>query len=108
MNKEAIKLWIEALRSGEYKQCQFALEKSSGNCCLGVACRVAYLKEGVSLVLDEVGRLSGGSLASQIYVKAWLSLPDCIQDNLIKMNDIKNCSFLEIADYLETLIKDMK
>jgi hypothetical protein len=36
------KLWVEALRSGEYKQTKEALKrKSGGMCCLGVLCDLA-------------------------------------------------------------------
>jgi hypothetical protein len=40
--REARKLWIEALRSGEYKQTQGVLcnLETGGFCCLGVACEV--------------------------------------------------------------------
>lgn len=43
-NPYAISKWIEALRSGKYKQSQDALHDSDGYCCLGVACDL-YLKE---------------------------------------------------------------
>lgn len=36
--KGAIKKWIEALRSGKYKQDKYQLQTSKGFCCLGVAC----------------------------------------------------------------------
>jgi hypothetical protein len=46
MNKERIQWWIEALRSGKYKQGKgyLAAMKKDGSteyCCLGVACEVA-------------------------------------------------------------------
>lgn len=45
LNKVAIKKWVDALRSGKYRQCNGHL-KVQGNkrplyCCLGVACLVA-------------------------------------------------------------------
>lgn len=40
-NKERIKLWVKALRSGKYKQGHNFLQCESGHCCLGVACEVA-------------------------------------------------------------------
>lgn len=42
------KKWIDALRSGKYKQCIRALSFDGGFCCLGVACEVA-LDSGVPL-----------------------------------------------------------
>jgi hypothetical protein len=41
MNPEAKKLWIEALRSGEYQQTRSVLHDDNGFCCLGVLCDVA-------------------------------------------------------------------
>lgn len=38
--RKEIKLWIEALRSGEYKQGRGRLEDRAGYCCLGVACKL--------------------------------------------------------------------
>lgn len=42
MNRERIKLWVEALRSGDYRQGRKALMSADdgGYCCLGVACCV--------------------------------------------------------------------
>lgn len=45
-NKEVIKKWVDALRSGEYKQTDGALRKEDGFCCLGVLCDLAS-QEGV-------------------------------------------------------------
>lgn len=48
VNEERLILWIEALESGEWKQCQTVLEHvdpedgSTSHCCLGVAQRVAF------------------------------------------------------------------
>lgn len=39
------KQWIEALRSGEYKQTKNVLFDGKGYCCLGVACKIAGRKE---------------------------------------------------------------
>lgn len=40
MNKDRIKLWVDALRSGDYKQTTETLANNHGYCCLGVACEV--------------------------------------------------------------------
>lgn len=40
MNKNAQK-WVDALRSGKYKQGRYSLNKNGKFCCLGVACEVA-------------------------------------------------------------------
>lgn len=41
MNPEIKQEWIEALRSGDYKQTQEALKDQNGYCCLGVLCDIA-------------------------------------------------------------------
>lgn len=37
MNREFATRWVEALRGGEYLQCQNVLHGGQGYCCLGVA-----------------------------------------------------------------------
>jgi hypothetical protein len=40
-NKENMKIWVDALRSGNYRQTQKKLRNEDGAmCCLGVACEV--------------------------------------------------------------------
>ena len=46
MNKKIKKQWLEALRSGKYRQTKEALKDDDGYCCLGVLC---------NLVKDRVG-----------------------------------------------------
>ena len=47
MNKDIKKKWVDALRSGEYKQGQGRLKNEKNEyCCLGVLCDLA-VKEGV-------------------------------------------------------------
>lgn len=44
MNSRVKRLWVEALRSGEYQQGRNALRADDRFCCLGVLCDV-YIKE---------------------------------------------------------------
>lgn len=44
MNQEVKTKWLEALRSGEYKQGRSFLHKNGSFCCLGVLCDL-YAKE---------------------------------------------------------------
>ena len=67
--------WVDALRSGEYKQTEYSLQDESGYCCLGVACRIAD-KAGVPTNKGDNGTILGGSLTYQPDVKAWLGLID--------------------------------
>ena len=48
MKPEIKTLWLEALRSGEYKQIGGKLRKSSGYCCLGVLCELAVVAGVIS------------------------------------------------------------
>jgi hypothetical protein len=53
MDKEAKKLWVEALRSGEYEQgqgmlCKMLADGTEEYCCLGVLCEVA-IAQGVNV-----------------------------------------------------------
>ena len=40
MNKEIKAKWIEALKSGKYKQTKGTLKDEHGYCCLGVLCEI--------------------------------------------------------------------
>ena len=53
MNPEAKRLWLEALRSGEYEQGRGHLQRKGTWCCMGVACDVAR-KNGVHLDVSPV------------------------------------------------------
>lgn len=96
--------WIEALRSGEYKQGKHSLQKEDKFCCLGVLCKVMDLPtEDYDVDSDEP------------YPKEWIGrskkIPEFLQgetditEALSLMNDgDKNqsaLSFNEIADYIE-------
>lgn len=76
MLNENAKLWVAALRSGEYQQTTGRLtvmQKDAnnpkitvGDCCLGVACKVAVIA-GLDLKLDIIGRLGDGHTIEQTY-----------------------------------------
>ena len=46
MNKEAVDIWIKALRSGMFPQTERYLVTTEGYCCLGVACNLYNNIEG--------------------------------------------------------------
>lgn len=89
------KIWIDALKSGEYKQCKNQLHNGEGYCCLGVAKKVIpnikpqFEEDNDALIyLDEDD--------------AWnyLGLEFLDQSRLSMMND-DGMTFTEIADYIE-------
>lgn len=115
MNENA-KKWVEALRSGEYKQARGALtRKRNGDvshCCLGVACDL-YAKEN-ELDIEEAKRTSEGVVISYggttgylpERVREWLGLRDFCGafdaiNSLASRND-SGATFNEIANIIES------
>lgn len=130
--KQFLRMWIGALRSGEYKQGIAFLSRRVGDqvrhCCLGVAAAEAtgeegYLmlpggnkllfefdgKGGVFSSLDKaLGTVSTNcswpSINDFSTFEHFTGLSDSIQDDLIDANDSNGKSFEEIADALETFL----
>lgn len=126
-NKEVIRKWVDALRSGKYKQGKGYLHKDDCFCCLGVLCDLAE-KEG--LISHAVSDRTGwdGYQESITYEGVWDFLPKKVQtwaglesnhpnitykvkdrddeteyevtDGVSELND-NGFSFTEIADLLE-------
>ena len=96
MNKELLKRWVKALRSGEYKQCRGALTETEngpgtpiiGYGCLGVlqAIEPSIEPDMGKLNSHDVRRVLGGHIDQYI---------------LVAMNDGMGKTFPEIADYIE-------
>lgn len=105
---EPQKLWIEALRSGEYKQTTLTLQNHDGFCCLGVACDIAR-QHGVRVRTTPDGLISGADLLGQSDVLDWIGLrhalgvplDDTKFSPLTDLNDRHHLSFDAIADELE-------
>src|SRR5947199_768483 len=74
-NRENIQKWVDALRSGDYKQTIGALENEYGNCCLGVACRVA-IGDGlrVNVYSGRVTSFDGEDAHLPASVRDWLGV----------------------------------
>lgn len=125
-NKDNIRLWVDALRSGQYVQGHGALRPEEGlYCCLGVACEVAGAN-GIELNREYEGYADPhvkGSFYSggmpQVVTK-WLGLkghpressgdlelPEFPHDPefparwLAAWNDEYNADFNQIADIIE-------
>ena len=102
------KLWVDALRSGDYQQATNTLESNRGGsfCCLGVACRVAE-KHGVKIHVTTEGTIEGDSLEDQPEVKEWLGIKhdcgqyDSVGESLTYDNDTLGLNFKELADTIE-------
>ena len=113
MNDNA-KLWVQALRSGEYKKGRWALRRQDKGrdkfCCLGVACDL-YQQQVGGLFVETKGGLSYyDSRASDLpdRVKDWLGLADSMgsfqsgKNSLMMLNDRKGYDFVQIAKVIES------
>lgn len=105
---EQLKVWIEALRSGNYPQTIGALEDNTGFCCLGVGCKVLIPE---NQILYKEGKLktkliAGGDPITQDHAPQWLKeINDDFElkhgKSLINLNDKDKESFETIANLLE-------
>lgn len=85
--------WIEALRSGEYKQTQHKLKDNIGFCCLGVLCDL----QGADFDAIE---MRFGTLSLSTNPSEYIGDLGEHSSKLSMMND-DGKSFTEIADYIE-------
>lgn len=119
VNRDNVRLWLDALRSGEYKQTRTRLENASTGamCCLGVACKVA-MDAGVpvSRIVDEYGTawFNGEDALPPIVVLDWMGINHagnvvvrttgegamCV---VTELNDVHNWDFNMIADAVEEM-----
>lgn len=116
MNPEVKALWLEALESGEYKQCKGKLthvaeDGSKSHCCLGVLSELG-VRAGVlsSKTYPEANRLYYGDYEESATVPPevmkWADLSSCNPDVVFKddgrvalahLNDEVELTFPEIA-----------
>lgn len=96
MDAELKKKWVEALRSGEYKQGTGWLRKNDKFCCLGVL--AAVNGDPLALGADTLHRSRRGSASKYGYWENLIESEDEVA--LVNMND-QGDSFAEIADYIE-------
>lgn len=101
MNKRNIKIWTDALRSGEYRQGKYALQQGDENprfCCLGVAADVLvdgdWIKRGSMWLMDERACALSGKILNQI------GLSSEAMWELTKFND-SGKNFNWIANWIE-------
>lgn len=111
-------LWLKALRSGEYKRAKGQLRKTSTSgvqsfCCLGVLQDLAA-KDGGNKWFDDdnaswdteipANRVRVSDSQPQQEILDFLGIDNRMVDSLIELNDDKDRSFKEIADYIEKKI----
>ena len=91
--------WVQALRSGEYKQGALFLRKDGKHCCLGVLCELAGLE------ITPGGMVVAGPYEVDDYEPLYdlLGGSDTARQlwNRNDGNGMRKHSFAEIADYIE-------
>lgn len=104
ITREQFDQWLVDLRSGEFKQSKAWLKTNDGYCCLGVLGErlegfndsLVYLKtSGTSIGIHELKNSQQASFLPEEYINHG------IQGELSLLNDNKDKSFLEIADWIE-------
>lgn len=89
MDQELKTKWLEALRSGDFKQGASALSKNGKHCCLGVLCEIAGRdddwREWSFMPFSEGGAYGVSEQEAR---------------TLSTMND-KGSTFIDIANYIE-------
>jgi len=105
--QEARKLWVDALRSGKYKQGKFALRRGDRFCCLGVACQLAVeagvIPEPVQTSHDDEWVYGGKFTVLPKKVYQWLDIDETGEyetGNLVSDND-DGKTFRSIASIIE-------
>ena len=119
MNPKIKQRWLEALRSGEYKQTKENLQNSDGFCCLGVLCDLHAKERGTNWVKRiDTYELYGETQILPLSVQEWSGLNNDIgglvdfeyerygvmyvkSESLPEINDTWNKNFNEIADLIE-------
>jgi hypothetical protein len=109
VNKRAVRAWVNALRSGKYKQGKGHLTiitepgQKNKHCCLGVACDL--FRKNHDIPISDDGRIrsyDGQTGYLPGVVEDWLGNDIVnVQFNLVDMND-NGDSFDKIADYIES------
>lgn len=98
--KEFATKWVEALRSGGYKQAKSYLKAKEGYCCLGIACKIQGISD-----LDIFGR----SYPKNIVVPLNDKIPNILLGDadgrnflgIVSLMNDNGKTFKEIADWIE-------
>lgn len=113
MNPEVKQMWLDALRSGEYKQGRGELRTADDEfCCLGVLCDIhSKVTHDIEWGEDELGFFAydGSEGTLPLSVIEWAELPS--ENPIVKVeaiaayndgdSDMEPHSFEQIADLIE-------
>ena len=115
---EQMQKWVNALRSGEYRQTKFRLKEKNKYCCMGVLCDLYYKETGNGeWILYSPERWSFRTDESHSKnrtipprdVWEWLGVdPEFSEINQIfgYKNDGEKRTFEEIADFIENDLEE--
>lgn len=114
--------WIAALRSGQYKQGRFRLERDGRFCCLGVLCHVLHQRPELGVEMHRSATPGKGVVYSTQSAECdarvpfsdetselGLSVPTPggrrnVEAELVDLNDARQASFAEIAQFIEDAV----
>ena len=121
MDKQVKKLWIAALKSGEYAQGKGRLRRGDSYCCLGVLCdlSIAHLNttsrwgdvdeksvlEGKAFKFDNEGEGMAGTPPYEVRKWAGLTTTDALY--LSKLNDVvspENDNFTKVISGIKATL----
>ena len=102
MDATIAKQWVEALRSGKYKQGKLSLKDGDGYCCLGVLCDISPYKaiNSFDLYLPDIVRVWAKIWSRNGRLKSTVRHRNQELSSLVGANDF-GMSFDEIADIIE-------
>lgn len=100
MRKVTKKEWVDALRSGQYKQGKHFLNVNGTFCCLGVLADLTGCGWEDRMAVTESGDESSVLLSDHFDQYLDFQLSTTTQDHLANRNDHGE-SFSQIADYIE-------
>lgn len=111
MDRELIKSWVNALRSGKYSQIRDRLKIDDCYCCLGVAAEIhpkCSFVDSFDVMnvekLDEYTFITNQHTHLSPKVKSDFGLTFDSVAELLHMNDVYFASFDKIADWIEVNI----
>ncbi len=109
--KEFFKKWVEALRSGKYKQTTNGLydDYEDAYCALGVGCMVAGVTDPMVLYQEVLPSdlIDYHDLTDLNYEQFFKPIDSDFSNRIIRLNDFEEVSFIEIAQFIEDYAKHM-
>lgn len=110
LDKELVRSWVYALRSGRYNQCRATMsatqpDGTTAYCCLGVLSAVAVgdFAPAGKYPHPGVAKLLGFNYDRESFVRFRINDPHELQDgyDIARLNDKEEWSFNQIADLIE-------